>query len=105
MAGRHSKRAGAHVGIPGQRIIRLWVPNWSSTACDIAGSGSPTLCRAIPVESVLVAASTSSKRALGHRHLAEPSTTMITGALTRATEGFTTGAPSCHAGAHQRSAL
>jgi hypothetical protein len=30
--------------------------------------------------------------------LAEPSTTMIMGALTRATEGFTTGAPSSHAG-------
>ena len=48
--------------------LDVWVPNWSSTAvtCDIAGSRSPTLLRASPSKSVHVAASTSSKSALGH---------------------------------------
>jgi hypothetical protein len=51
------------------RVPRLWVPNWSSTpvTCDRAGSGSPTLFRASPSKSVLVAASTSSKTRIGHR--------------------------------------
>jgi hypothetical protein len=52
----------------------------------IAGSGNPTLCRASPVGSVLVAASTSSKHVFGYRHLVEPITTAITDALARATE-------------------
>jgi hypothetical protein len=50
---------------------------------------------------VVVAASTSSKRALGYRHLVEPITTVITDALARATEDFTTGAPSSRAGSYE----
>ena len=56
--------------------------------------------------SSVVAASTSAKSTLSSR-TAEPITTVITYALARATEGFTTGALSSHAGTHnvQRSDL
>jgi hypothetical protein len=67
-AGR-ARRPGQMVVTPvheGKQGDGMWVPNWSSTAvtCDIGGSGSPTLFRAIPSKSVLVAASTKSKSTL-----------------------------------------
>ena len=49
---------------------------------------------------LLVAASTSSKRALSGRHLAESITTMITDSLPHTTERFTTRAPLSHPGSH-----
>jgi hypothetical protein len=76
------------------------VPNCSSAAvtCEIAGCGSPTLFRASPFESVLVAASSSFDERAQRPALAEPITTVITDALPRASEGFTTRAPLSHAG-------
>ena len=79
----------------------LWVPNWSSTAvtCDIAGSSSRHYFG--PFRRICPCGRFDQCEARARaRHLAELITTMITGALTRATEGFTTGASSSHAGSH-----
>jgi hypothetical protein len=81
------------------------VLNWSSTAATwcTAGSGNPTLFRASPFESVLVAASTNSKSALDHRHWGEPITTVII-ASTPTTDGSAIRVPPSSPGAHQCSA-
>jgi hypothetical protein len=80
--GEDAPLLGLRQSSPPQRCPHcLWVPNWSSTAvtCDIGGSGSPTLFRAIPSNCPCGRFDQFEERAQP-RYLAEPITTVITDA-------------------------